>query len=107
MININAGYLEIENHSAIPVSLLSISSPIFRKIEIHNSLEEDGLKKMQYIESINIPPSEKFNFSPGGYHLMLFDPIRDLQSGNSVPLLFKFTETIQIQVSAIIKSRSE
>jgi len=107
MIDINAGYFEIENQSTMPVSLIEISSPVFRKIEIHRSVEKGQISKMQYIRSINFLPGEKFTFSPGGYHLMLFDPTRVLQSGDSVPLQFIFTESIQIQALATVRSRSE
>jgi periplasmic copper chaperone A len=106
MIDINAGYFKIENRSTMPVSLLAISSPAFGEIEIHRSLEEGQLSKMQYIESIDILPGEKYDFSPGSYHLMLFDPVRILQSGDNVPLQFSFTEAVQIQVIATVKSRS-
>jgi len=107
MIDFNAGYFEIKNQSTMPVSLLAITSPAFGKIEIHRSVEEGQISKMQYFESIDFLPGEKYDFSPGGYHLMLFDPTRVLKSGDSVPLQFSFTEAVQIQVMATVKSRSD
>ncbi len=102
VVPVNAGYLEINNHSAQPVSLISVSSPVFARIEIHKTIVENDTARMQHYEKIDIEPGQQFVLRPGEFHLMLFDAKSPLRAGDMVPLTVEFSDgsvhNIQAQV---------
>ncbi len=101
-VKVLAGYLDIKNDSQQPISLISVKSPLFAKVEFHGTLIEDGVAKMVHEKEISIPAGSVFSFSPGQYHLMLFNPTQPLKSGDSVPLEFHFSDNTEIMVNAIV-----
>ena len=82
-----AGYLTIHNHGANPVTISGVSGEDFSSIEIHRIVTEDGVSRMQRAGALEIPAGERFVLEPGGYHLMLFNPTRQLVAGDSVELM--------------------
>ena len=82
-----AGYLVISNPTPAPVTVTGVSGADFSSIEIHRTVVEDGMARMQSAGQLEIPAGGKFTLAPGGYHLMLFNPRRPLTSGDSVELL--------------------
>jgi len=100
-----AGYLEIENNSTGPVTLLSVSSPVFDRIEIHRTVTESGISRMQRYRTVEIKPGEKLLFEPGGFHLMLFESDTSPRAGDVVPLVFEFG--ISLRVDAITREHTD
>lgn len=86
---IMAGYMSLTNNSSEPVTIRSITSPSFRKIESHRTLYKDGIAKMSSLEKLTIPEQGSITFEPGGYHLMMFSPEKPLLSGDTVTLSFQ------------------
>lgn len=102
-VNILAGYFTIVNHSDQPLDLTAAQSPLFERIEFHLTKTEDGMARMQEAAVITIPAQSEFRFSPGEYHLMLFNPVKTLKSGDLVPLQLTFSKDISIGVEAKVK----
>lgn len=69
--DVAAGFLQIEN-SGPDTRLVSASSPIADRTEIHTHLEEDGIMKMRQIDGVDLPNGASVTFEPGSYHLMMF-----------------------------------
>lgn len=82
-----AGYLVISNPTAAAVTVTGVSGADFSSVEIHRTVIEDGMARMQSAGQLEIPAGGKFTLAPGGYHLMLFNPRRPLTSGDNVKLL--------------------
>ena len=95
-----AGYLSIKNQSAIPQTLIEVSSPQFDLIEIHESYEEDGMARMRQLSALLVAAQSKLNLTPNGYHLMLMDPTQRIRAGMNVDLILKFDDLEPIQISA-------
>lgn len=74
------GYLSLHNRSNLPLAIESITSPQFGLIEIHETILQDGIARMQALPAIIIPPESRLDFEPGGKHLMMMQP----QSGLTV-----------------------
>jgi copper(I)-binding protein len=66
------GYFVVANHTGGAVVLENISSTEIRGIEIHETLEVDGLLRMRRLIQPQLGDGETWLFEPGGKHLMLF-----------------------------------
>lgn len=100
---VHAGYFMLSNHSANAVSLVSVKSNAYDKIEMHLSVEKDGLASMQRQDEITIPQGKTIEFAPGGYHLMLYTPARRFTQGDTIQLQFILSDGTAINTSATVK----
>jgi copper(I)-binding protein len=93
------GYLTIENRGAAPDRLLSGSTELAKKLEIHEMAVNDGVMTMRQVEGgLIIAPSSNVKFAPGGYHLMLLDLNAPLRQGEQVPVTLTFERAGAIKV---------
>lgn len=99
-VKILAGYFTIRNLSEDSVDLVAAQSPAFERVEFHLTKTEGGVARMQKEETITIPAQSDFSFSPGAYHLMLFNPTNAPKSGDLIPLQLTFSNGIRIAVEA-------
>jgi len=81
-------YMDIRSNA--PARLLSATSPVAGKSEIHQMRIEGGVMKMTAIASVSLPAGKTVKLEPGGYHVMLMDLKRQLKAGDSVPLTLTF-----------------
>ena len=86
-----AGYVELRNEGKEPVALVGVKSPAFGDIEVHRSLEDGGVARMEHVERLEIPPGETVVLGPGGYHLMMFERRPGLKLGGRVPVSLYFS----------------
>ena len=101
-----AGYANIYNASDKPITLLTVSSPNFSKIEIHRSVLNGDMVSMEKQYLLEIPAKNTIKLSPGDLHLMLFDPDRPLRSGDTAILEFSFTDGHNQTIEAKVERRS-
>ena len=64
-----------------------MKSNAFDQIEIHSSFIEDGISTMRKIDNLRISENSEMKLEPGGYHLMLMSPKKDIKEGNLVELI--------------------
>jgi len=102
---VNAGYFLIENKTAKTIRLTRVSSTDYARIEIHRSRIVNDTVKMQAQASVSIAAQQKLEFSPGGYHLMLFKPTKYFQQGEFIDLQFEFADGAVIPVRAEVRKR--
>jgi copper(I)-binding protein len=95
-----AAYLSIENPSAKPHALVSVTSPSARVIELHVMKVNDGMMTMRHVEKIDIPPRELITFEPGGAHLMLIG----FQPRNEIELRLVFDDGSVVTVKAPVRN---
>ncbi|MCQ1059169.1 copper chaperone PCu(A)C [Photobacterium sp. DNB23_23_1] len=95
-----AAFFNIMNHSNNGDELISASSPIAGKTELHAHMHEDGMMKMREVEKIDIPANDSQALKPGGYHIMFFNLKEVPQLGESFPLTlnFKHAGTVKVEV---------
>ena len=92
------GYLTIENKGPAPDRLLSGSTELAKRLEIHEMALKDGVMTMRPIESgVPIEPGQRIKFAPGGYHLMLLDLNAPLRQGERVPVTLQFEHAGEIK----------
>lgn len=99
---VQAGYLTLINMSENAESLVEVESALFGSVEIHEMSMKNGMMKMKQLSVLEIPSSGQIKLSPGGKHLMLKKPVRDLALGEVVELTLKFksgkTQSLSLRV---------
>ncbi|PSU34017.1 copper chaperone PCu(A)C [Photobacterium lutimaris] len=95
-----AAFFNVMNHSNNNDELLSASSPIAEKTELHAHMHEDGMMKMREVEIIDIPAHDLQALKPGGYHIMFFNlkEVPQLGESFSLTLTFKNAGSVEIDV---------
>lgn len=100
-----AAYLTLENKGKTADRLISGSSPVAEKVELHTHLNENGVMKMRQVESITVDAGSSVAFKPGSYHVMLIGLRSPLKAGQRIPLTLVFEKsgqtTVEVQVDAV------
>lgn len=85
-----AVYFTLVNNGAGDDRLLGARTDIAAKVTSHQSVVADGIARMRAITDVIIPAGDSVEFAPGGLHLMLMNPARDLSPGDVFPLTLLF-----------------
>jgi copper(I)-binding protein len=101
---VNGGYLTLENTGAEALSLMSIQSEAFEKIEVHEMTTVDGMMRMREIPQLLIPAGGQVTMQPGGKHLMLIGPRRRLSAGEVATLTLTFDSGQVLVVSVVVRN---
>jgi copper(I)-binding protein len=67
-------------------TLVSGTSPVAERVEIHEMKLDQGVMKMRAMTGLPLPAGKPVDLAPGGYHLMLMGLKRPLAAGESVPI---------------------
>ncbi|MBL4630611.1 MAG: copper chaperone PCu(A)C [Paraglaciecola sp.] len=98
----HAGFMTLINVSDSPIELQSAFSPDYEKVEFHEMTMADGMMQMNELLAFTINAGEQLKFVPGGKHLMLIKPKRELLNNDRTEVSLKFksgnTQTIQLKV---------
>lgn len=78
-----AGYFELHNPGKTSLVLETLESTAFDSIEMHETVEQNGVSRMRPLPNATVAPGETLHFEPGGMHLMLMGS--RLASGDPVP----------------------
>ena len=89
---VRAGYMTIYNTGDSEVRILSVSSEAFASVEIHRSYMEDGMMRMEPVESLGIAPGASLQLAPGGYHLMMMQPTEPTKPGQAIGIVLKLDD---------------
>jgi periplasmic copper chaperone A len=104
---VTVGYFTLQNNSQQEVSLISVTSAAFKRVELHQHSHNDGMMRMEQVTQISISAGESIELAPGGLHLMLFEPLVALEIGQMVTVLLHFTDgqalTVTLPVVAMPK----
>lgn len=98
-----AAYVTIENASKESLVLNYVHSARTDVIEVHQHLYDNGMMKMREVKHLTIDPGTKLEFSPGGYHLMLFGIDAPFEAGQSLELIFEFQNHPPQSTTAVVK----
>ncbi len=85
-----AAYMTLVNKGNTPDKLVSVSTPMAMKAELHTHTMEGGMMKMRRVEAIEIVPGKPSVLKPGGHHVMMMGLKEPLVEGKSYPLTLTF-----------------
>lgn len=96
----SSAYMEIVNKGGNTIALLSVSSNISPRIELHQHTLIDGMMRMRKLNSIDIKAKERVKLQPSGLHLMVFDVKTPLKAQQHVELTLNFSnnESVSLQI---------
>ncbi|KAB7764622.1 copper chaperone PCu(A)C [Xanthomonas maliensis] len=92
-----AGFGSFHNGCKQPVRVTSVSSSAFADVSLHETTLVDGVSRMRAVPALVLPPGGAVTLAPGGLHLMLMDPGKPVQAGQSVPVRFVLDDGQKIQ----------
>jgi copper(I)-binding protein len=81
-----AGYGVLHNIGDAPVTVTGVDSADFGSASLHKSTNSNGMEHMQPLGDITIAPGQRVTFAPGGNHIMLMQPKKELRLDESVPI---------------------
>jgi hypothetical protein len=88
---LRAGYMTLRNPGASAVRITSIRGEAFASIEIHRSVMQDGMMRMEPVEMLSIAAGESRKLAPGGYHLMM-QPLQPTRPGQELEIVLQFDD---------------
>ena len=88
-----AVYLTLLNPTETDDTLLKVSTPAARAAEVHETLEEDGVLRMEaFPEGLPVPAGSRIELAPGGKHVMLLALPEELVPGETLELTLHFDQ---------------
>ncbi len=85
-----AGYLTIHNLDHESLTIVGLKSAAFSKIEIHNSIEQDGTVRMERVPELTISANGTVELAPGGLHLMMVQPLSPIKQSEIIKVTIIF-----------------
>jgi hypothetical protein len=97
-------FMTITNNTGAAIRLASASSPAAKMVEIHETIDDNGVMKMRPVAGgIAIPPGKSVELKPGGMHIMLMDLTSPLVAGQEVELTLNFDKAGPVTVKVPVK----
>lgn len=89
--------------SASDDRLMSITSPMAGRVQVHESRMESNMMMMHEVEGgLSLPAGQPVELKPGGNHIMLLGATQPLVAGDTVPLTLTFASAAPLEVSATV-----
>jgi copper(I)-binding protein len=91
-----AGYALLKNDCPMVATLTSVTSQDFAMAMVHETVIENGVSRMRHVDSLAVPANGSAIIAPGGLHLMLMNPTRELQPGDVTTLKFALADGSEV-----------
>ena len=97
-----AAYFRVENGASEAEHIVSVSSPVADRAELHAHEMDGGVMKMRHVKVVQVPAQGMVSLEPGGLHVMLVGLKQPLVDGESFPLTVEFERAGTIEVTVEI-----
>ena len=97
-----AAYFMLMNHGNTADRLMSLSTPVAGKAEIHREDVTNGVMRMRPTGPLTLEPGEMITLKPGGSHVMLLDLKEPLKAGGHFPLTLTFEKAGEMTLEATV-----
>lgn len=101
--SISSAYMTLNNSTNKNRRLISASSSVSKRIEIHEHIMKDGMMRMRQRDSVEILANDSTVFQPSGYHLMIFDLKQPLKAGETIIITLHFDDESSLDVNYQVK----
>lgn len=103
--SVAAGYMTIKNSGSTPDRLISGSSDVAPKFEVHEMKMEDGIAKMRPVKGgLEIKPGETVELKPGSFHVMLTGLKQPLEKGQKVKATLQFEKAGKVDIEYTVEA---
>lgn len=99
-----ATFMTLLNGLDVPVRFASADSEVAGTIELHETINDNGVMKMEpHPEGFEIPAGGVLQLQPGGKHVMLLGLVQPLQTGDSFDLTLNFegSDSVTVKVPVV------
>jgi len=98
-------YFVLRNTGQSADRLLSVSTPVAGKAELHAHVQDGDMVRMQRVAAVDLAPASTTALEPGGLHVMLMQLKQPLVKGKAFPLTLTFEHagavTVDVDVQGI------
>jgi len=102
---VGGAFLTLLNTGDVPDRLVSASSGIAERVELHTHIKDGDVMRMREVEGgIPLPPGETVKLQPGGFHIMLLGLKQGLAAGSRFPLTLTFEKAGSVQVDVPVEA---
>lgn len=101
--NMTGAFAVVENRGPAPRSIVSASSDVSDKVELHEMRNEGGMMRMSMVKRLEIPAGGKLELKPGSFHVMLFDVKTKLAEGGTVKLTLTLDDGSTVTTEARVR----
>lgn len=101
--SVGAAFMTLVNEGHKGDRLIAAQADIATTVEIHQTLIENEVMRMEPVSGIDVPAGERVELKPGGYHIMLIGLKRDLEPGTQIPLTLTFEKSGTLTVEAKVR----
>ena len=91
-IPVRAGYMTIHNPGSATVGVVAVSSEAFSSVEIHRSFMQDGMMRMEPVDTIEVEAGSSVKLEPGGLHLMMMMPVEPTVPGEDIDVILQLDD---------------
>ena len=103
--SVAAAYMEIRNTGKQADRLLSATSAVAQRVEMHLTEREGEVMKMREVKTIDIPARERYTLRPGGAHLMLVDLKQPLKKGERFAMRLRFERAGELEIELEVQEQ--
>jgi copper(I)-binding protein len=97
---VGGGYMTITNTGTAPDRLVSGSTGIAGRFELHEMSMDNGVMKMRELaQGIEIKPGATVELKPGGYHLMFMNLTQQLEQGQAFKVTLQFEKAGKVDIN--------
>ena len=99
-----AGYLTVENDGKTADRLLTVSSDVADRVELHTIETENGVARMRHVPAgLEVPADGKLSLAPGGYHIMFMGLKQPFTEASNVTATLTFEKAGDVPVTFHVK----
>lgn len=98
-----AGYLTLVNDSDHDVAMVGAETALAREVQMHETLHDGALSRMQQTTRLVVPAHGKLEFAPGGNHLMIMGLARTLEPGTRAGLALRIEDGRLVTMDAEVR----
>ena len=96
-------YMTLLNKGGADDRLVSVSTPVAGKAEVHSTTTENGVMRLRPVEALDVKAGTSTILKPGGYHVMLTDLKAPLVAGQSFAVTLTFENAGKIDATATVQ----
>jgi periplasmic copper chaperone A len=100
---VGAAFMEIRTEAGVTDTLVSATSPVAGRVEVHTHTMEGDVMKMRRLEALQLKAGDSRVLKPMGDHVMLFDLKKPLKEGETVTLTLTFAKAGAIEVQGTVE----
>jgi copper(I)-binding protein len=100
-------FMTLHNTDSVAVNVIQASAANFDRIELHESIEVNGMHKMIAQAFLTIPAQGSLELKPGGFHVMLIGVQKPSRAGDVIPIELTLDNHQKILVNATVYKRKD